>query len=224
MLVALKRKSADAVGALIDDDPNLVFTPIKAPGRTEPLLFFALRIKSPVKIVRLLLSKGASPIQPGLNSLILLTTLSTSPWELKVPLTLVPSSVAFRANARDLLSDHSRHLISISCDVDSITVPKYQHQHHRWQLSNPTHDLEEYELSVAACLLWHGADPFEKDSNNLCAVEYATKARKTLLANLMQNWSEWEECRLHRRIGVLSLPEDITQHVYDFLLPRMWQF
>jgi hypothetical protein len=82
---------------------------------------------------------------------------------------------------------------------------------------------EEYEISVATCLLQYGADPFEKYSQGLCAADHATQSGRSALADLLQNWAQWQDCRLHYRMGVLSLALgdcDTTHAVYDFLIPR----
>jgi hypothetical protein len=98
-----------------------------------------------------------------------------------------------------------------------------QHQRHCELPINPSKASAEYEVSVAACLLQYGADPFERDSHGISAVEHAERTGKSELADLMQNWSQWQECRLHCRMDVLALTENVSKQVYDYLLPCMWQ-
>jgi ankyrin repeat protein len=192
MMKALSRKDINEVKLLTDDDPNLLFIPIRAYGRIELPLFFALRNRCPLNIVKLLLSKGAPHSVPGSNGLIVLTTATTmAVQELGIP--KVP-------------------MFGV-CAFPFVTAAGYE--------SRPLD--AEYTVSVATCLLQHGADPFERDSQGLCAVDYATKSGDSALADLMQNWAQWQDCRLHSRMGVLSLAldnSDTTQAVYDFLIPR----
>jgi hypothetical protein len=82
---------------------------------------------------------------------------------------------------------------------------------------------EGYEVAVAIGLLQYGADPFEKDSRGFCAIDYAEQAGKEELVSLMLNWQQWQECRLHQRMGVLTSFGNVTSIVYEFLLPNMLQ-
>lgn len=222
VLKALSRKNVQELEALIEDDPNLVFVPIKGNGRIEPPLFCALRTRCPLNIIKLLLNKGATPFEGDLNGLTLLATemrSKQSSW--KIPLIPMLGDCSFPAPPPPMLG----HMQVPSTDdfVASFVpaIPLCAHQ--SWRPISS--DLEEdgWELSVATCLLQHGADPFKTDARGLCAVDYATQAGKSALVDLMQNWCQWQDCRLHYLMGTMSLAlktSDVANKVYEFLLPR----
>jgi hypothetical protein len=99
-------------------------------------------------------------------------------------------------------------------------VPAYHHQHQGMSPNNAPEVPVDYEVSVAACLLRHGADPFEEDSHGLCAVDYAQKVGKSELVDLMQTWGQAQEYRLQCRMGLLRVTDGVQHQVYEFLLPR----
>jgi hypothetical protein len=226
MLVALKRKRFDEVKALVDDDPTLVYIPIKA-SHNEPPLFFALRNKCPVNILEILLCKGASVSEPGLNSLIFLATTSmTNPMERQqcfMPLPFARSACS--PNPEGLLANSILQRLDVAprppegFDANH-RVPASQLQHQGMRPSSAAEVPADYEVSVAACLLRHGADPFEEDSHGLCAVDYAQKIGKSELADLMQTWVQAQEYRLQCRMDLLGLTDVVKHQVYEYLLPR----
>lgn len=191
---ALKSRNIDVVQAMLNDDPALGILPTTIDGRAETPVSIAIRSRCPIAIIKLFLHGGESPAVLNGFSLRLLSRLDTTVRGHQFPL----PSYFLDLKGQTSLQDNA------PCQLSGLVSPFVR---------------DDYDVSVAACLLQYGADPFEKDSDGKCAVDYAVLAGKLDLADLLRNWHQWQKCCEHCCLGLLPFTSHLISNIYAFLLP-----
>jgi hypothetical protein len=204
---AMLNRDCHKVRAVIEDDPTLALQPMKVGGQKEDPLFFALRTKCPEAIIKFLLPSGDAAFQKlATESLIFVAKLDSGPSEREL------RTAAF---AVPLLPCSTRRSFF---DPEPPSTSSYVPSE---GLKQNTDD--DYELSVASYILRCGANPFKTDAYGMSAVQYARREGKSGLAELCENWHQWEQCRLQFHLGILPFSSTMAENVYRFLVPESWQ-
>lgn len=209
LMEAMLNRDCHKVRALIEDDPTLALQPIIAGGLKEDPLFYALRNKCPEAIIKVLLPSGHATIQKlATESLIFVAKLDRglSERELRTAAFAVP-----------LLPCSTRR------SFFDPEPPSTQIQNVPLGGIKQNTDDDDYELSVASYMLRCGANPFKTDAHGMSAVQYALRERKSGLAELCENWHQWQQCRLQFHLGILPFSSTMAENVYRFLVPESWQ-
>jgi hypothetical protein len=204
---AMLNRDCHKVQALIQDDPSLALQPIKAGGQTEDPLFYALRNKCPEAIIKVLLPSGDALFQKlATESLIFVAKLDSAPSEreLRTAAFAVPLPPC---NTRRSFFDPEPPPTSSYVPLGGIKQ----------------NADDDYELSMCCYILRCGANPFKTDAHGMSAVQYARREGKSSLAELCENWHQWQQCRLQFHLGILPFSSTKAENVYRFLVPESWQ-
>jgi len=211
--MAIQRHDYQKVEACITEDPMAVDRPLKLHGCDTPL-FIALRCRCPPAIIRLLLQRGASLDPNGSGD--------------QNPLSTLAASTAMNGAYEDqefmeamyapALLDAQFHFLSV---LDAVQLPGYPPVKLQ-KLSQPlpqNKEIKDNDAAIAKILLKHGADPWQKDSNGVSAIDHAEQHCKSELAQCLRDWFDCLDYRLQLNLGILPLPDSTSRHIYRFLLP-----
>jgi hypothetical protein len=199
---ALQGNKYDEVEAILEDEPFLIHADVA--GRRETPLLFAVKCGCPVKILALLLQKGAQVDGQGhdgstaLAALVICSQLESDFWQSQVSANKLFWSPVTQSMSKVPAIPLGGH---ISC------LP----------LADGS-EKEDYLLAAASCFLHYGAEPYWKDTKGITLVEYAEQAGRLKLAKLLEDFATWKECDLQLRLGVLPLTESLSPHVVQFLM------
>jgi len=216
---ALDKGSIHDIQRVLDADPDAAWMPVLMDGMQPPLCA-AIRLHCDLKVVKLLIARGANVGMVNSHG--------------QGPLSVLAScrcAVGFEGyevlTALPDVPDFDKSLASLPDLPDFDVCPSPWHNTEVQR--EPKHEkMENWILSVAVQLLQAGCSITDKDSSGRIPIQVARDNGLPKLASLIQEWQDSKTCAMFKRMASRStkenpldcfqrLPSSLVCHLLEFV-------